>query len=207
MFIHHTQSARYHHTIAATGLIVVIMVLKLLQPAACSADADHLPPEIRAKLLLTALAYNKSLPATTPAGIVIGAVAFYGDRRSKEKAAQSITALGTFKDKKINGLSFKAVLMEYTENTAFERAVQEQSVDVLIITAGPPDGMLEISRTAKAEKVLTIAYDNEHLTEYRLSMCIGLKNKRPKIFLNLSSAKAEHADFNAKFLRVVELVE
>ena len=33
------------------------------------------------------------------------------------------------------------------------------------------------------------------------------KDKKPKLYLNLSSAKKEGADFSAKFLRVAEIVK
>jgi len=38
------------------------------------------------------------------------------------------------------------------------------------------------------------------------SMSVGLKANKPKIYLNLSSAKVEGADFSAKFLRIVEII-
>ena len=37
-------------------------------------------------------------------------------------------------------------------------------------------------------------------------MAVGYKDHNPKIYLNLASAKAEGADFNAKFLRVANIV-
>jgi hypothetical protein len=37
-------------------------------------------------------------------------------------------------------------------------------------------------------------------------MAVGYKEHTPKIYLNLSSAKAEGADFSAKFLRIVNMV-
>jgi len=40
-----------------------------------------------------------------------------------------------------------------------------------------------------------------------VTMAVGLKDNKPKIYLNLSSAKSEGADFSAKFLRVAEIVD
>jgi hypothetical protein len=38
-------------------------------------------------------------------------------------------------------------------------------------------------------------------------MSVGVVNKKPRIYLNFSSAKAEGADLGAQFLRIAKIVE
>ena len=37
-------------------------------------------------------------------------------------------------------------------------------------------------------------------------MAVGLKDNKPKIYLNHAAAQSEGADFSAKFLRIAEIV-
>ena len=62
-------------------------------------------------------------------------------------------------------------------------------------------------KVTQSEKILSCTCKAEYVTSCGVTMAVGLKDNKPKIYLNLSSAKREGADFSAKFLRVAEIVE
>ena len=61
-------------------------------------------------------------------------------------------------------------------------------------------------KVTQSEKILSCTSKAEYVTTCGVTMAVGLKDNKPKIYLNLTSAKLEGADFSAKFLRVAEIV-
>ena len=65
----------------------------------------------------------------------------------------------------------------------------------------------EITKLTQSAKILSCSSRAKYVTTCGVTMAVGLKDNKPKIYLNLSSAKREGADFSAKFLRVAEIVD
>jgi hypothetical protein len=63
-----------------------------------------------------------------------------------------------------------------------------------------------VLKVTQSDKILSCTGKAEYVTSCGVTMAVGLKNQKPKIYLNLSSAKREGADFSAKFLRVAEIM-
>ena len=112
-----------------------------------------------------------------------------------------------FKDKKISGRSFKTVLLTYSGNDALKKKMVDEHIDVLFITRGDEALVRKVLKLTQSEKILSCTSKAEYVTTCGVTMAVGLKDNKPKIYLNLNAVKLEGADFSAKFLRVVEIVD
>ena len=110
-------------------------------------------------------------------------------------------------DKKISGLSFKPILFPYSDSLELQKKLDKECIKVLYLSYGDKKKILQITKIAKSKKIFTITDQADYVSECGVSMRIGIKSKKPKIILNLSSAIAEGSDFSSKFLRVVEIVK
>ena len=171
------------------------------------ADNGDIPIELQAKLFLTALTYDKNLEKRAETSLDIGILYFTDTPQSKKEAENFSDTLKDFKDKKISGRSFKTVLLTYNGNGALKKKMVDEHIDVLFITRGDEALVRKVLTLTQSEKILSCTSKAEYVTTCGVTMAVGLKDNKPKIYLNLNAAKLEGADFSAKFLRVVEIVD
>ena len=188
-------------------LLIASTIALLNSAPSASADNGNVPPELQAKLFLTALTYDKNLEKRVHAQVDIGIVYFPESAQSREEALNLSKTLEGFKDKKISGRSFHTVILIYTGNGGLKKKIVDEHIDVLFIAQGEKKLIEEVLKVTQSEKVLSCTGKAEYVTTCGVTMAVGLKDNKPKIYLNLSSAKREGADFSAKFLRVAEIVE
>jgi hypothetical protein len=187
-------------------LLAAVLTCGLIPPSA-SADNGNVPPELQAKLFLTALTYDKNLEKEAEKQLDIGILYFPESPQSKEEALNLSKTLERFKDKKISGRSFHKVILTYDGNGGLKKKVVDEHIDVLFIAQGEKKLIEEVLKVTRSEKILSCTGKAEYVTTCGVTMAVGLKDNKPKIYLNLSSAKREGADFSAKFLRVAEIVD
>jgi len=187
-------------------LMAGIMALMSLPPSA-SADNGDVPLDLQAKLFLTALTYDKNLEKRADALLTIGIVYFPDAPHSKKEAEDFSKTLQAFKDKKISGRSFKTALFTFNGNSELKKKIAEEEIDVVFITRGEKEQIKQLLRLTQSEQILSCTSNAAHVTSCGVTMAVGLKDNKPKIYLNLSSAKHEGADFSAKFLRIAEIVD
>ena len=88
-----------------------------------------------------------------------------------------------------------------------KRRLSKKHIDVVFISRGEKQQVEKLLKLTQSEKILSCTSKAEYVTTCGVTMAVGLKDNKPKIYLNLSSAKREGADFSAKFLRVAEIVD
>ena len=80
-------------------------------------------------------------------------------------------------------------------------------LDLLYISSGRKSIIRNVTKLTQSKQVFSFASHPEYVAECGVSMTVDYQEHSPKIHLNLSSAKAEGADFNAKFLRIANIVD
>jgi len=176
-------------------------------PKDIRADDDRLPPDLQAKLLLTVLAYDKNLPKKTTDTIGIGLMYLPSLQDSYQEAMDLEASLKKFKEKKINGFGFTVHPLAYVGEQSLRQALQDTPFSVVCIMYGVTKDIKIISRIFKDKKVFSCVSSIEAFRSGDLSLHIGIKGKKPKIYINLSSAVAEGTNFSAKFLRIAEVLD
>jgi hypothetical protein len=176
-------------------------------PAKVSADNGEVPLDLQAKLLLTALTYDKNMEKRANGKLDIGILYFPWVEQSKEEAVNFSKTLKTFQDKKIGGRTFDVFLFTYDGDAGLKERIEENQIEVLFIAGGKKDMVKEVVRITQSKQILSATSKADHVTSCGVSLAVGLKENKPKIYLNLSSAKGEGSDFSAKFLRIAEIVD
>ena len=193
------------------GIVSCIVSLTIIAlgfiPNQAAADNGNVPLELQAKLLLTALTYDKNLEKRAGEQLDIAILYFPWIEHSQEEAESFSKTLEQFKDKKIAGRNFNAFLVPYDGDSGLQEKIAGKHVEVMFIAGGTERMLKEITQLTREGKILSCTSKADYVSSYGVSIGVGLKNNKPKIYLNLSSAKEEGADFSAKFLRVAEIVE
>ena len=187
-------------------LLVAVLSCGVITPSAF-ADNGEVPVDLQIKLILTALTYDKNLETRANGELNIGILYFPESSQSKQEADLFAKTLEGFKDKKISGRSFNGILLAYADNGELSKKITEQKIDVIYIAQGEKELIERVLKVTQSEKILSCCGKAEYVSSCGVTMAVGLKDQKPKLYLNLNSAKTEGADFSAKFLRVAEIVE
>jgi hypothetical protein len=178
------------HCLFIAGAVALVSL-----PPSASSDNGSVPPDLRAKLFLTALTYDKNLEKKDDAQLDIGILYFPDSAQSREEALSFSKTLEGFKDKKISGRSFHTTILTYDGNGGLKKKIIDEHIDVLFIARGKKQLVEEVLKVTQSEKILSCTSKAEYVTTCGVTMAVGLKDSKPKIYLNLSSAKREGADF------------
>jgi len=202
------KTAKMYTVVLSLKYIFIGTLIALCSmPVPAAADNGDVPLELQVKLFLTALTYDKNLEKRADALLNIGIVYFTDDLLSKKEAEDFAKTLEEFKDKKISGRNFTAMLLTWNGNGDLKKKIIEGEIDVIFMAGGRKQQVEELLKVTQSEKILSCTSKAEYVSTCGVTMAVGLKDNKPKIYLNISSAKREGADFSAKFLRVAEIVD
>lgn len=188
-------------------ILTALMLLCGISSTSLSADNGDVPLNLQVKLLLTALTYDRNLTASADDILTIGMLYFPDSTHSQEQAFDFNKALLQFKDKKVKNLRINTIVIKYMDNADLTKKISEHNIKVLYSAAGRGEKLRKVIEVTRSMNVLTCTSDIMNFYEYELSLGIGLVDNKPKIYLNIYSAKAEGADFSAKLLRVVQFYD
>lgn len=171
-----------------------------------SADNGDVPIELQAKLLLTAFTDDRNVGKRVNEELDIGILYFPEFSQSRKEALDFYNTLEGFKDKKISGRSFDMIVLTYSNNDDLKKKIVDKNINIVYIARGNKNLVEQVLKLTQSNKLLSCASRSEYVTGSGVTIAVGLKENKPKIYINLSSAKAEGVDFSAKFLRITEIV-
>ena len=202
------QFKRKTKTQGIVGYVVSLAIIALgFLPVQVIADNGKISVELQAKLFLTALTYEKNMKEKAIRQFDIGILYFPWLPESKKEALLFSKALNSFKNKKISGRNFNVFLFTYNGDTGIKEAIAHKHVEVLFIAEGKERNLKEIIQLTRSKNILSWTNKTEYVASCGVTIGVGIKENKPKIYINLTSAKEEGADFSAKFLRIAEIVD
>ena len=189
------------------GIFTLTSIVTTFIPPSIYADDGKVPLDLQAKLFLNALSYYKNLETGNGSQFDIGIVYFPWSKQSKKGGTTFFQILQKYKDQKIGGRSFNITLLTYNGGYGLKEKIAGKNVKVFFIVGEEVSMIRDITQLTRSEKILSCISNAKFLTSGNVTMAIGLKENKPKIYFNLSSAKGEGADFSAKFLRIAEIID
>lgn len=183
----------------------VLILLGWLAGPATAADM-RVPLDLQVKLFLKALTFDRNLAKRADARLTVGIVYFPGAYQSEREARNFHDALQQFTGKKAGGLPIASRLFAYTNSASLNAVLADNTITALYIAAGSSAQVRQAATAAQEQHVITLAAETTYAIDHNVAMVVAYKINRPRIFLNLESARAAGADFNAKFLRVAHVL-
>jgi hypothetical protein len=182
----------------------ILLVLFLISPL--TGEEIPVPLDLQAKLLLKILTFDRNLEKRADSAVVVGIVYNPEDTDSKKVKSEFSKALGKYSDKKVKGLPVSQIGLKYSSWANLLNNIRSYNVSVLYVTSGNSDNLEEILKASRADSVLTVTGVLKYVEE-GVSIGIGLKENKPQIMVNLSSAEAEGTDFSSQLLRLAKVIE
>ena len=170
-----------------------------------------LPYNIQSVLILRLLAYEKNIETRATNGVInIGILYNSADTSSRTELAKIKNALKILKSKglKIKGYDFNLYTIPLGTENDLISILKIRKIKVLYITTGNRDFIKMITRVTRKLDILSITSDKPAKNvKNGISVGLGVKENKPKIYVNIKSSSKEGADFSAQFLALAEIIK
>ena len=171
------------------------------------AEDKEVPLDLQIKNIFTALNYDNNFKTRADDSLTIGILYFPEEPNSRREALELYKVLKAYKSKALDNLQMSAFLFSSGSISSLESIISIDKIDLLYISSGRKSIIRNVTKVTQSKQVFSFTSHPEYVSECGVSMAVGYKDNNPKIHLNHSSAKAEGADFIAKFLRVANVVD
>lgn len=166
----------------------------LVTAASAHSAAGEVPLEIQLPLLFKALGYDDNLDARTPGDVAMIAVLLSDDaqRESFLAAAKKIP-------NDVNGKNVNWMFIDTREIGLLKKVLEAQPVTAIYVSDDQAEELSEIVALAQKHQVVTLAA-NPAFLEQKLSVAVTGKDGKPRLLVNLPSARAEGCQFSSTLL-------
>ena len=181
-------------------IFLTLLSFFILSANIAFADDMPLPINLQVVMFTKIFSYDKNMKSkagdTIKIGVLVGSSA-----KSKSTKDSFLGALKAVGSKKFGEFSIAFEEIELSELGS----LKSKGINVLYVTPDNKDKIASIKKASQSAQVLTITGVPEYV-ESGLAVGLELKGDSPKIIVNLSSAKAENADFSSNLLKLARIV-
>ena len=185
---------------------LAMLALLLLASNPASAGDQRLPVKVRVAILFKTLTYDLNLKSRCPRGLRIGVVGKVGNESSLSIAKETIAEIKANSGKKVKGLGISVEPVIVAGMDGIKKAIEDKEINMLYLSPGMTNLLDPIIKYAAQNKVLLLTGESDHVKK---GVAVGavLRDKKPKILVHLKSAGAQGAKFDARLLRLIEVIK
>lgn len=186
------------------SVFVLALFLTCGRLTAAEPDGQRLPPRLRVAILFKALSYDKNLKRRCGSSVRVGVL--HGSSESDRRDARSVVEeIQSHARPKINEMPIKVVDLEAHDRAGIQTALTESGANTVYLGAGL-DHLLPVIRVmASRHNIALVTGEAGYLTK-GASLGAVLQNTKPKILVHSANAREQGLDFDARLLRLAEVV-
>jgi hypothetical protein len=190
--------------ILAWATAVALSIVLVSHPAA-GAD-QRLPVKVRVAILFKTLTYDLNLKTRCPGGLRIGVVGRVGNESSLSIAKETVAEIKANSGKRVKGLGISVEQVIVAGMDGIKKAVEEKEINMLYLSPGMTNLLDPIIKYASKNKIVLLTGEADQVKK---GVAVGavLRDKKPKILVHLKSAGAQGAKFDARLLRLIEVIK
>ncbi len=170
------------------------------------ADDMPLSPDLQLPIILRILIYDRHFESRFGAELTFGVVYAPADPDSVKAANAVAEYMYRVREKTVKSLPVRYYLLEYTSPEGLERNITTRGIDVIYVAPGNAKNVAEITKISQERSVTTVTGVPDYV---RRGVAVGVaaSQDRAQILINLASARAEGAEFDASLLRISTIVK
>lgn len=181
----------------------IAMHLAVAMPSRADAQDVEIPVSVHVPLFLKVLTFDRHLPARARRKIVVGIAHQSGHRPSTVTRDEVLYALEAARES-LEGYAISSVAIDLDKEPLGE-ALKRHGVLVLYVAPLRAVDVAAIATTARSMQVTTLTGVPRYIA---LGLAIGvrLQGERPRLLINIDSARLEGANFKAELLKLAQVV-
>lgn len=179
-------------------------------PFSIAAEGGVLPGDVFTAIMLKALNYDRNIDRQAKEKIIVGIVYFSDDSETQGFAGQvkdniaKVQSTFLLNNKSVEG---KVVALERTFDKAkLAEQLKQDNIAVLVVAINDPSSVHSILALTKGMQISSVC-GSPGCAQNGMGLEIIQKNNKPRMVINLASAKEEGSDYNSKFLDLCEVIK
>lgn len=182
-------------------LAALALALTLIAPTA-SADVS-VPPKLQAQLSAKIAAFDRNFAARAGGNALVLVVFKPGDSESTQLAQQVAAAFGDLGD--VGGLPKTVDVVPFADAAALAATCRGRKAALVYLSAGLDRDAGAIAAALAGGDVLSVGATGAH-AEGGIAVGFDLDGGKPKIVINLASARAQNVALKADLLKLARIV-
>lgn len=174
--------------------------------SALYAQIMEVPVETQLQLFAKILSYDRNLHVRTGGRGVLGIIYQHTYKASSSAKDDMLKSIGALPQVKMGDIPFRVELIDLEGTDDLAAELEKRGVTVAYITPLRAFQLETLLEATREQKILTLTGVSSYV-DGGVSISIGLLNQRPQILINLPSSKAEGAEFNSHFLKLVKVLQ
>jgi hypothetical protein len=180
---------------------IALTLLQLVPKHAMATDISE--AELKVKILLRTLAFDRSLRSRAHDRVTIAVVTSSGDGPEKSgEVREAFRALTSFT---VAGLPVQVLEVRFESEGALVEEIQRRNVSALFVGQDMERYVDSLIRIGREHSVSTLT-DRRENVEKGLAVGVTVTHGRPKLIVNLATARAEGMDLSSEVLRLADVV-
>lgn len=182
------------------------LAIGLLLIAACfDLAAQNVPAPQQAALFSRILAYDRNLKSRAGSQVTVGIVFKADNGASRAANEEMIAAFAPLKSRTIQDLPFDVASHAYVDGAHLEQWLESRNIDVIYFCPGLETSFAEIAAVAAKRKTVTLSSQRKDVQQ-GAAVAVIIKDGKPGIIINLTSARALGMDLDPKLLQLAEVL-
>jgi len=190
----HTTGILLSFTLACAAVVTLL------------AQSVDVPVDVQLPLFSKILTYNRTMQARAGDRIVLGILYQHTFKGSAAVKDEMVKAIAESRDATLGGLPLTVELIDLASTADVGATLDARRVTVAYVAPLRAFDLDAIVDATRQRKILTLTGVSAYV-ERGVSIGIAMRDQRPQIIINLPSAKAEGADFNSHFLKLVRVFQ
>ena len=190
----------------STAMVAWVLGMLLMLPAVARGGDERLPVKLRVAILFKALSYDRNLEKRCPGGLRIGVVGLASNGESVAVARETAGEIGASAIRKVKGLSIHVEVLEIDGVAALRAAAKQKNLNTLYLGPGLAAQLDEILRLAREQKILVMSGEADQV-QAGVALGVVQRDRKPKILVHTKAASDQGASFDARLLRLAEIVK
>jgi YfiR/HmsC-like len=187
-------------------VLLALAVLHCMTWGARWARAEDLivPPRVQAALVGKVVSFDRNFSARVKERVTIAVVSKSSNSDSERATAQM---LGAFREVgPIATLPHEELRVPWTDANSLAAFCAERKVAIVYLTPGFDKEAAAIAKALEVSRVLTVAGALSYIKD-GLVLSFDLVSGRPKLVVNLASAKRQGIAFDSSFLAIARVIQ
>lgn len=185
----------------ASGLVVALALG--LSGAVPLSDEMEVPVDRQVPLLARVLSFDRSLAGSSP---LVVAVVYQDQNRQSRQTYEAVLRAVASEGLTVQGRPVRVAAVPLTEVGTAAQGLRRARADVAYVAPLRGIDVAALARAASSGGVRTVTGVRRYV-EDGVAVGIGLRDGRPEILLHRRAASAAGADFSARLLQLVTLVD
>lgn len=187
------------------ALLLTIIVLAALTIGSDSwAETSHVPVHLQAQLTGRLGTFDRNFQAR--AGTIARVLVLHKDGNADSVSAATAFAKALGEIHQVGGLEATVEEAAFIDGARLAARCRAQKIALVYFAAGLESEMSRVAQALVGVDVLTIGGSSLYAVQGAV-VAFDLEEARPKLVLNLRSAKAQNVSFKAELLKLARIVE